>query len=73
MHTHAYTHTQRLRIAVELSDKGAEGKSYCSIGNCLKAMVQPEKAIECYTRVQLVGGSLECRREGGREGGLYIQ
>ena len=36
---------------METSDKGMEGRSYCSIGNCLRAMVQPEKANECYTRV----------------------
>ena len=42
---------QRLRISAETSDRGAEGRSYCSIGNCLRSMIQPEKAIECYTRV----------------------
>ncbi len=28
-----------------------EGRSYCSIGNCLRALVQLEKANECYIRV----------------------
>lgn len=55
------THMQRLRIAVEISDKATEGKSYCSIGNCLRSMVQPEKAIECYTRVRYAWvGKCEC-------------
>ena len=43
---------QRLKIALEISDKGAEGRSYCSIGNCLRAMVQPDKSLECYKRVR---------------------
>ena len=43
---------QRLRIALDVVDKAAEAKSYCSIGNCLKAIVQPEKALECYNRVR---------------------
>ena len=42
---------QRLRIALDVIDKGAEARSYCSIGNCLKAIAQPEKALECYNRV----------------------
>ena len=44
---------QRLRIALDVIDKGAEARSYCSIGNCLRAMVQPEKALECYSRVSV--------------------
>lgn len=44
---------QRLRIALDAIDKGAEARSYCSIGNCLRAIVQPEKALECYNRVSL--------------------
>ena len=36
---------------MENSDKGAEARSYCSIGNCLRAMIQPDKALECYNRV----------------------
>jgi len=44
---------QRLRIAVETIDKGMEARSYCSIGNCLRAIVQPEKANECYSRVSV--------------------
>lgn len=42
---------QRLRIALDVVDKAAEARSYCSIGNCLKAIAQPEKALECYNRV----------------------
>ena len=42
---------KRLRIALDVVDKAAEARSYCSIGNCLRAIVQPEKAIECYNRV----------------------
>lgn len=44
---------QRLRIALDVIDKGGEARSYCSIGNCLRAIVQPEKALECYNRVSL--------------------
>lgn len=44
---------QRLRIALDAIDKGAEARSYCSIGNCLRAIVQPEKALECYNRVSV--------------------
>ena len=47
---------------MENSDKGAEARSYCSIGNCLRGMIQPEKALECYNRVRGREG------EGGREG-----
>ena len=51
---------QRLRIALDVVDKAAEARSYCSIGNCLKAIVQPEKALECYNRVRLSSFSLSC-------------
>ena len=44
---------QRLRIALDVVDKGAEARSYCSIGNCLRAMVQPDKALQCYKRVRV--------------------
>ena len=63
---------QRLRIAVENSDKGAEARSYCSIGNCLRAMIQPDKALECYNRVRLRDRRKDEeereRKGGGREG-----
>jgi len=56
---------------VEISDKATEGKSYCSIGNCLRSMVQPEKAIECYTRVCYAWvGKCEC--VGGGRGGMSV-
>ena len=42
---------QRLHIAQELADKASEGRAYCSIGNCLRAILQPDKAMECYKRV----------------------
>ena len=42
---------QRLDIAMEINDKANIGRSYCSIGNCLKAILQPDKAMECYKRV----------------------
>ena len=51
---------QRLRIALDVVDKAAEARSYCSIGNCLKAIVQPEKALECYNRVCLSSFSHSC-------------
>jgi len=36
---------------VAIKDRLLEGQVFCYIGNCLKATVQPEKAIECYKRV----------------------
>ena len=36
---------------MEISDKANIGRSYCSIGNCLRAILQPDKAMECYKRV----------------------
>lgn len=44
---------RRLQIALESIDKGGEARSYCSIGNCLRATMQPEKALQCYNRVSL--------------------
>lgn len=42
---------QSLKAAVAIKDRLLEGQVFCYIGNCLKATVQPEKAIECYKRV----------------------
>lgn len=65
---------QRLRIALDLIDKGAEARSYCSIGNCLRASVQPEKALECYSRVRRERGDGRGERgEGDRKVMYYIQ
>lgn len=46
-----YVLSQRLDLALELADKNHIGKAYCSIGNCLRAILQPDKAMECYKRV----------------------
>ena len=40
---------------MELSDKNHIGRAYCSIGNCLRAILQPDKALECYKRVRTAG------------------
>ena len=34
-------------------DRLLEAQAFSYIGNCLKATLQPEKAIECYKRVRV--------------------
>ena len=34
-----------------IKDRLLEAQAFSYIGNCLKATLQPEKAIECYKRV----------------------
>ena len=49
-----YAHfPQCLSIAIEQKDKGTEGRMYCSMGNCLRAIVEIQRAEECYYRVSL--------------------
>ena len=43
---------QRLKISQEIMDKPNEGRAYSSIGNCLRAILQPDKSVECYKRVR---------------------
>ena len=42
---------QCLSVAIEEKDRGTEGRMYCNMGNCLRAVIELEKAKECYDRV----------------------
>lgn len=44
---------QCLKAAVATKNRLLEAQTFCYIGNCLKATLQPEKAIECYKRVRI--------------------
>ena len=43
---------QCLKASVAIKDRLLEAQAFSYIGNCLKATLQPEKAIECYKRVR---------------------
>ena len=45
---------QCLSVAIQEKDRGTEGRMYCNMGNCLRAIIELEKAKECYDRVSYV-------------------
>ena len=39
-------------MAIEEKDKGTVGRMYCNMGNCLRAIIEIDRAEECYCKVR---------------------